>query len=137
VLVNSTGVGTLGRVAQVLRLDEPTIVDSHVTVARSGSKLNSAYLGQWFVTKQPEIEAMGEGSTGQTELSRGKLASMSIILPPLAVLGAFSAVLSPLQSLIANRYRESLLLQETRDALLPRLLSGELQPTVALEGVEG
>lgn len=137
VLVNSTGVGTLGRVAQVLWLDEPTIVDSHVTVARAGSKLNSAYLGQWFVAKQPEIEAMGEGSTGQTELSRVKLASMPITLPPSAVLGAFAAVLSPLQSLIANRYRESLMLQETRDALLPRLLSGELQPTVALEGVEG
>jgi len=73
VLVNSTGVGTLGRVAQVLRQDEPTIVDSHVTVVRSGPNLNSAYLGQWFVTKQPDIEAMGEGSTGQTELSRGKL----------------------------------------------------------------
>ncbi len=32
VLVNSTGVGTLGRVAQVLELPEPAIVDSHVTV---------------------------------------------------------------------------------------------------------
>ena len=36
VLVNSTGVGTLGRVAQ-LREDppEPTTVDSHVTIVRS------------------------------------------------------------------------------------------------------
>ena len=32
-LVNSTGVGTLGRVAQALTLDEPTIVDSHVTLS--------------------------------------------------------------------------------------------------------
>lgn len=136
VLVNSTGVGTLGRVAQVLWLDEPTIVDSHVTVARSGPNLNSAYMGQWFVTKQPDIEAMGEGSTGQTELSRGKLATMSILVPELAVLGAFAAAVAPMQSLIAIRDRESLVLQETRDALLPRLLSGELQPTVALEGVE-
>lgn len=136
VLVNSTGVGTLGRVAQVLRLDEPTIVDSHVTVVRSGSNLNSAYLGQWFVTKQPDIEAMGEGSTGQTELSRGKLANMSMLVPDLAVLAAFAAAVSPLQSLISTRARESLVLQEMRDALLPRLLSGELSPTVALEGAE-
>ncbi|MFA7556574.1 MAG: restriction endonuclease subunit S [Hydrogenophaga sp.] len=127
VLVNSTGVGTLGRVAQVLRLDEPTIVDSHVTVVRSGTSLNSAYLGQWFVTKQPDIEAMGEGSTGQTELSRGKLASMTILVPEQAVLGAFAAAVAPMQSLIATRGRESLVLQQTRDALLPRLLSGELQ----------
>ena len=134
VLVNSTGVGTLGRVAQVLRLDEPTIVDSHVTVVRTGANLNGAYLGQWFVTKQPDIEAMGEGSTGQTELSRGKLASMPVLVPGVAVLGAFSAAVSPLQSLISTRARESLVLQETRDALLPRLLSGELSPFVALQG---
>jgi type I restriction enzyme, S subunit len=136
VLVNSTGVGTLGRVAQVLRLDEPAIVDSHVTVVRSGSRLNSEYLGQWFVTMQPDIEAMGEGSTGQTELSRGKLASMSILVPEQAVLEAFAAAIAPMQSFIVARSRESLVLQQTRDALLPRLLSGELQPTVALEGVE-
>jgi type I restriction enzyme S subunit len=136
VLVNSTGVGTLGRVAQVLWLDEETIVDSHVTVVRSGSSLNSAYLGQWFVTKQPDIEAMGEGSTGQTELSRGKLADMSILVPDLAVLGAFASVVAPLQSLVSALNRESLVLQEARDALLPRLLSGELRPVETREGAE-
>jgi type I restriction enzyme S subunit len=136
VLVNSTGVGTLGRVAQVLRLDEPTIVDSHVTVVRTGANLNSAYLGQWFVMKQPDIEAMGEGSTGQTELSRGKLATMPILVPDPAVLRAFAAAVAPMQSLMSTRDRESLGLQETRDALLPRLLSGELRPSGALEGVD-
>src|SRR5687768_1605988 len=35
VLVNSTGVGTLGRVAQVRALPEPTTVDSHVTIVRA------------------------------------------------------------------------------------------------------
>src|SRR5438477_12006856 len=34
ILVNSTGVGTLGRVAQVLNVAEPATVDSHVTIVR-------------------------------------------------------------------------------------------------------
>ena len=136
VLVNSTGVGTLGRVAQVLRLDEPTIVDSHVTVVRSGSHLNSAFLGQWFAIRQPDIEAMGEGSTGQTELSRGKLANMCMLVPDGSVLGAFETAVAPLKSLISSRDRESLVLQETRDGLLPRLLSGELSSLAVLEGAE-
>ncbi|MGE0201770.1 MAG: restriction endonuclease subunit S, partial [Candidatus Melainabacteria bacterium] len=34
ILVNSTGVGTLGRVAQVLDMPETMIVDSHVTIVR-------------------------------------------------------------------------------------------------------
>lgn len=136
VLVNSTGVGTLGRVAQVLRLDEPMIVDSHVTVVRAGSHLNSAFLGQWFALRQPDIEVMGEGSTGQTELSRGKLANMSMVVPDSSVLGAFDAAVKPLKSLISARDRESLALQETRDALLPRLLSGELSFLAVLEDSE-
>ncbi|QRN42719.1 hypothetical protein GDR29_15955 [Xanthomonas oryzae pv. oryzae] len=60
VLVNSTGVGTLGRVAQVLSLDEPTVVDSHVTVVRAGQRLRHTYLGQWFSDKQSEIQTMGK-----------------------------------------------------------------------------
>lgn len=136
VLVNSTGVGTLGRVAQVLRLSEPTIVDSHVTVVRAGSRLNSAFLGQWFVLKQPEIEALGEGSTGQTELSRGKLAVMPVLVPDGAALGAFDAKIAPLKSLISTKDQESLVLRETRDVLLPKLLSGELSPRATSEVAE-
>lgn len=123
VLVNSTGVGTLGRVAQVLRLDEPTIVDSHLTVVRAGSRLNSAFLGQWFVIKQPEIETLGEGSTGQTELSRAKLAIMAVLLPDEPALAAFDAQIAPLKSLISSNENESMVLRQTRDALLPKLLS--------------
>jgi type I restriction enzyme S subunit len=132
VLVNSTGVGTLGRIAQILRLDEPSIVDSHITVVRAGSRLNSAFLGQWFSTKQPEIEALGEGSTGQTELSRWKLAILPVLVPDEPVLAAFNLKISPMKALISTNDRESLVLRDTRDALLPKLLSGELSPQAAL-----
>ncbi|EMB48411.1 type I restriction-modification system specificity subunit [Vibrio mimicus CAIM 602] len=39
VLVNSTGVGTLGRMAQVTYIPEPTVVDSHVTLVRVNSDI--------------------------------------------------------------------------------------------------
>lgn len=77
VLVNSTGVGTLGRAAQILNLDEPAIVDSHVTVIRSNQMVSWPYLGEYIKKIQPTIELMGEGSTGQTELSRAKLGAVS------------------------------------------------------------
>jgi type I restriction enzyme S subunit len=38
VLVNSTGVGTLGRLAPVRYLSEPAVVDSHVTVVRANTR---------------------------------------------------------------------------------------------------
>jgi len=127
VLVNSTGVGTLGRVAQVLSINEPTIVDSHVTVVRAGQRLSWAYLGQWFSDKQSEIEAMGEGSTGQTELSRSKLAGMPIVVPDKKLLADFDTVVAPLKARIALADNSSRLLIMLRDTLLPRLISGKLQ----------
>lgn len=127
VLVNSTGVGTLGRVAQVRRLKETTIVDSHVTVVRSGSRINPMFLGCFMSMKQSEIEAMGEGSTGQTELSRTKLGELKILLPTPGVLERFSSHTKTFSENIAANQENSETLAQLRDALLPKLISGELR----------
>jgi type I restriction enzyme S subunit len=76
VLVNSTGTGTLGRVAQ-LRDDppEPTTVDSHVTIVRPTPGLfHPEFFGYALVAIEEQIQEGGEGCGGQTELSRTKLA---------------------------------------------------------------
>jgi type I restriction enzyme S subunit len=76
VLVNSTGTGTLRRVAQ-LRLgpSEPTTVDSHVTIVRPAPGLfHPEFFGYALVSIEGQIQAGGEGCGGQTELSRSKLA---------------------------------------------------------------
>ena len=127
VLVNSTGVGTLGRVTQVLALPENAIVDSHVTVVRAGISLGWTYLGQWMNRKQPEIEAMGEGSTGQTELSRSKLAELWILVPQEAALHAFDDCVIPIKHRMAVNEGKAKTLATLRDTLLPRLISGQLR----------
>jgi type I restriction enzyme S subunit len=127
ILVNSTGVGTLGRVAQVLALDERAIVDSHVTVVRAGSELSWNYLGLAMMRKQPEIEELGEGTTGQTELSRGKLASLKLLVPPKSVLQGFDDVTEPLRHRFAANLAKAQTLATLRDTLLPRLISGQLR----------
>ena len=59
VVVNSTGVGTLGRVAYVKRLPEKkTTVDSHVSIVRAKSELLSPlYLAWKLMRHQPVIES--------------------------------------------------------------------------------
>lgn len=136
VLVNSTGVGTLGRVAQVLALNETTIVDSHVTVVRAGRRLTWNYLGLALMRRQSEIEGLGEGSTGQTELSRGKLAQLEFIVPPETVLRAFDAVTVPLRSKMSANSQRAQTLATLRDTLLPRLISGQLRLPEAVAEVE-
>lgn len=128
VLVNSTGVGTLGRVGQLMSLEETAIVDSHITVVRADlSEITANYLGMALCDRQAEIEALGEGSTGQTELSRARLGAMSILAPPVTLLAHFDERTAGLRQAVDALERESQALARTRDALLPRLLCGELR----------
>ena len=72
VLVNSTGTGTLGRVAQVReKPSEPTTVDSHVTIVRPAQgKFFPEFFGYMLVFIEDIIKEAGEGCGGQTELAR-------------------------------------------------------------------
>lgn len=125
-LVNSTGVGTLGRVSMVPESAPTAICDSHVTVVRADSATST---GPWLFaqlsTLQPQLEHMGEGSTGQTELARSKLAGLALVCPPLALQRAFDDACLPLFQMIWANERESIHLAATRDTLLPKLLPGE------------
>lgn len=83
ILVNSTGTGTLGRVAQVTANIRAT-VDSHVTIVRPSKEVDALFLGYAVKWRKPFIEALAEGSTGQTELSRFRLGDeITIPLPSL------------------------------------------------------
>lgn len=137
VLVNSTGVGTLGRVAQVWNLPETTVVDSHVTVVRADENvLSPIVLGADLGCREPEIEALGEGSTGQTELSRERLGKLLVLVPDRASQTRFDGTVAPLRRQAAQNQDESLTLAALRDTLLPKLLSGELRVPEAERAVE-
>jgi type I restriction enzyme S subunit len=125
VIVNSTGVGTLGRVARWLE-SEPVAVDGHVTVVRPDAGCYSPVVfGYAMLAAQEQLAALGEGSTGQTELSRVRLAEFRVVVPndPSRIEGQLEAIDDNAQSLL----RESDALTAIRDALLPRLLSGEIR----------
>ncbi|WP_374591449.1 hypothetical protein [Aquabacterium sp.] len=77
VLVNSTGTGTLGRVAQIREAPpESATVDSHVTIVRPLQGLfYTEFFGYALIAIENQIQEGGEGCGGQTELSRAKLAN--------------------------------------------------------------
>lgn len=137
VLVNSTGVGTLGRVAQVRRLPEAVIVDSHVTVLRAGVEINPLYLGLVVGGMQQEIEALAEGSTGQTELSRAKLGELKILLPNNEVLDGFHDFMKSIFDGASSNQIDSDVLARIRDTLLSELVSGRLRVPVSLLNLRG
>ncbi len=128
VVVNSTGVGTLGRTAQIWTLTEPTTIDSHVTLVRPNPALISRhYFGLGLTGREAEIEALGEGSTGQTELARTRLGSLPVLIPAAPVQDAFENVAAPLVQRMTANTEESQTLAALRDLLLPKLMSGEIR----------
>ncbi|MBU2915962.1 restriction endonuclease subunit S [Reichenbachiella agariperforans] len=128
VLVNSTGVGTLGRVSLVRRLPEKSItVDSHVTIARADElKVNKCFFGYSLLQKQPEIEKFSLGSTGQVELSRAQLETVSLIIPPKDLQVRFDKIYEPIFKKVANNEIKIQKLSELRDWLLPMLMNGQV-----------
>ncbi|UVM62219.1 hypothetical protein [Pseudomonas sp. B21-010] len=129
VVVNSTGVGTLGRVAFVKRLlEEKTTVDSHVSIVRADSeKISPQYLAWTMIRYQPIIEAAANGSTGQVELSKSFLENINVVIPAKKLTFGFESIVNPIVNEMATREAENESLIDLRDWLLPMLMNGQVK----------
>lgn len=135
VLVNSTGVGTLGRVS-IWSHDIEATVDSHVTIVRINPEATPTIVGGFaMLAAQRRIEALGEGSTGQTELSKAKLGKLEIEIPS-SETDKLADQLTSLERKADAALAESHTLAELRDTLLPQLMSGKLRVKDAEKIVE-
>lgn len=136
VLINSTGVGTLGRVAQVYSALERVTVDTHVTIARPGSEVAVDFFGMSLLSLQPHFEEQGVGSTGQTELSRSRIGETTILLPSMELQEMFGRYVAPMRSMCGSLANKNANLRAQRDMLLPKLISGEIDVSGAEELLE-
>lgn len=82
VLINSTGTGTAGRVAQILNVPVPTTIDGHMILIRPTEEVDQLYFGYAIKEQQKKIESFAEGSTGQTEINRQRLQNEIVIRFP-------------------------------------------------------
>ena len=128
-LINSTGTGTLGRTAQVWFNSKNLTVDSHVTIVRPAKENLIFYIGLWGISHEREIESLHTGSTGQTELPRERVKAIELLLPDNETLDRFNAIIAPMAATIVSNQKENQSLAELRDALLPKLMSGEIDVT--------
>jgi type I restriction enzyme, S subunit len=126
VLINSTGTGTLGRVAQCWITPEKTTIDSHVTIARPRSEIFPRWFGYAVMELQPMFEEMGEGATNQKELSKGRIGTVEILLPVESFRVQFSDFASGVTRQVTLLSEQNTRLRAARDILLPRLMSGEI-----------
>jgi type I restriction enzyme S subunit len=126
VLVNSTGTGTLGRVAQCLQHLENTTVDSHLTIVRPKTNIPIHYFGLQLTGLESYIATLGRGATNQTELSKDAVAEIPIVIPPYSITKVFEDIAAPIFREIKLLNEQNQKLREARDLLLPRLMNGEI-----------
>lgn len=127
VLINSTGQGTLGRVAQFLDQIGGLTVDSHVTIARPKEGCPLHLFGQAVASQEKYLAASGRGATNQTELSKETVEMLPFLWPNSSVSEAFESLVQGTGAQIQNLARQNTKLAEARDLLLPRLMSGQIK----------
>lgn len=125
ILINSTGVGTLGRIAQVYKSYEDTTVDSHITIVRPGNDVNIDYFGSTLLNLETHFTSMGKGATGQTELSREAILNTPVLIPSMEKQLKFSSNVRPMKILITVLSDLNKNLKSTRDILIPKLLTSK------------
>ena len=124
-VICSTGAGTLGRVGRVYGDYPNTTFDSHVTLIRA--KENPNYIYHIIKSQQEYLMGMGRGSTNQQELYRNVIEQLVVLCPSQDILLKAERVLGAIHCKIKKIYLQNNLLVESRDRLLPKLMSGEIE----------
>ncbi len=102
-LINSSGVGTAGRVT-LFNLDGDFVVDSHVTIVRFKKDLvNPQYALYAFANIGfKTIEKMATGQSGQIELALPIINNMRIPLPPIEIQNKIVMEIEAIETEIAS-----------------------------------
>ena len=94
---------------------------SHVVPS---GKISSEWLLLWL--KSVNMDVIKKGAA-QPFVSNGDIAKLSMIHPPIELIGAFGALVAPMFARSQLLVQQSVELASVRDTLLPRLISGQLR----------
>lgn len=137
VLINSTGTGTAGRVAQIWDVSVPTTIDGHMILMRPTEEIDVLYYGYAVKAHQKAIESYAEGSTGQTEINKVRLQNEIIVQFPVDknVQQKIGKLLANLDAKIIENERINKNLEQQAQAIFkekfPHILTGMCNDTIS------
>jgi type I restriction enzyme, S subunit len=103
----------------------PMAINQGYIAIPPGGKLSPLYMLFWCQTNMDNIKGRANGSTFM-EISKKAFRPIPVLVPSLAVLDAFEAVTAHLFARLVENEKQAQSLASIRDALLPRLISGQL-----------
>lgn len=135
-----TSKGTVGRITRVSAETGAFVYSPQVCFWRSTApdKLNPHVLYRWMITDDfaCQIAAVSAKTDMAPYVSLQDQRKMAIRLPPSSVQREIARQLKPIDDRIAANGEQSCTLAALRDALLPKLLSGELRVPAAAKLME-
>lgn len=119
-------IGMDGEFNPTLWLGENSYVNQRVCRVLPGNNVAKFFL---YFSLIPVMRRIERGSTGSTVIHLGKsdLDAIKLLSPPVELLDLYRQVVSPMLSQMVSLKSQNRALETMRDALLPRLISGELQ----------
>ena len=79
-----------------------------------------------MISLRPQLDVFNGEGTVFGSINRNALNDLPIQLPAQAAIDEFERMVHPIDDMIRINYEENCRLQELRDSLLPRLMSGEI-----------
>lgn len=76
-----------------------------------------------------ELDKFNSEGTVFGSINRFSIENLKIVIPPIDVMDEFEHLVSKIDNLLLNLFQETTRLEQLRDILLPRLMSGELKIT--------
>ena len=98
-------------------------------------RLPNVFVLLWCYENLDYIKGISSGSTF-AEISKKDFRPVSVIVPSAQILTIYEEIIRPLYNYIVSNMKESALLAQTRDLLLPKLISGEIRLREAEKAVE-
>ena len=87
---------------------------------------HSSFILYTMFSLKPQLDVFNGEGTVFGSINRDSLNSLPVIIPPITEINKFEALVAPMDKAIRTNYDEICHLQSLRDALLPRLMSGEI-----------
>lgn len=122
-----SNVGDVGSVFLCPKLDKPMTLGNNIIMLRPEQENLRYYLYIWFKWLYGQSLIQGiKGGSAQPKFNKTDFKNLPIFLPPDKLLKQFHQIVKPMFELIDKNSTENQALTITRDALLPKLMSGEL-----------
>lgn len=114
----------------------PIAINQGYIAIPPSDQLSSEYLISWAHFNMDQIKGRASGTTF-AEISKRNFKSISIYVPGMDIMKAFEEKTSSLYQKIVDNEKQQIILKNSRDRLLPKLLSGEIQVNKIEESLVG